>query len=137
MKRVNKAVTLTNGVVLPKDTIFEVAIQPAYFRDPRLHQPDKWDGFRFHEKRRSEGFSDKAARDYEWGTATRDDIDFGYGMHQCPGKAVGCNMLKIFLTMLLAMYDLEPEEGATERYRDVHLGQYVSGKCGSLGQNGS
>lgn len=76
-----------------------------------------------------EGFSDKATRDYECGTATRDDIDFGYGVHHRPRKAVGCNMLKIFLTQLLEMYDLEPEEGVTERYKDVHLGQYVSDTC--------
>jgi cytochrome P450 len=126
MKRVDKAVTLPNGVVLSKGTIFEVAIQPADFRDPRLRQPDEWDGFRFHQMRRTEGFSDKSAREYEWGTSTRDDIDFGYGMHYCPGNAVGCNMLKIFLTKLLEMYYLEPEEGAPERYKDVHLGQYVS-----------
>lgn len=125
MKRVNKTVTLPNGVILRKGTIFEVAIQPADLRDSRLHEPAKWDGFRFHEMRRLQGFSDKATREYEWGTATRDDIDFGYGMHVCPGKAVGCNMLKIFLTKLLEMYDLKPEHGATECYKDVHTGQYV------------
>lgn len=133
MKRVDKTVTLPNGVVLPQGTVFEVAIQPADFCDPRLHHPDKWDGFRFHEMRRLEGFSDKAAREYEWGTSTRDDIDFGYGMHHCPGNAVGCNMLKIFLTKLLEMYDLRPEEGASERYKDVHLGQYVSNNVAFVG----
>lgn len=106
-----------------KDTIFEVAIQPDDFRDARLQEPAKWNGFRL---RRAQGFSDKATREFEWGTATRDNIDFGYGMHHCPGKAVGCNMLKIFLVKLLEMYDLEPEESATERYKDVHTGQYVS-----------
>lgn len=132
MKRVDKTVTLPNGLVLPKGTLFELAIQPADFRDSRLHHPEKWDGFRFHEMRRIEGFSDKAAREYEWGTSTRDDIDFGYGMHHCPGNAVGCNMLKIFLTKLLEMYDLKPEDGASERYKDVHLGQYVSGDIASI-----
>ena len=41
-------------------------------------------------------------------------------------------MLKIFLTKLLEMYDLKPEDGASERYKDVHLGRYVSSDVASI-----
>jgi cytochrome P450 len=125
-KKVHKTLALPNGVVLPAGTIFEVAIQAANLHNPALDQPSQWSGFRFHELRQLEDSSDKAARKYEWGACTREDIDFGYGLHACPGRAVGCNLLKIFLTLLLEKYELRLEEGVMERYADVHVGQYVS-----------
>jgi cytochrome P450 len=112
--------------VLPKGTIFEVAILAANLHNPALHAPSEWQGFRFHAARRASNLSSQAARENEWGTSTREALDFGYGMHACPGRAVGCNMLKIFLKLLLEKYELKPEEGVTERYEDVHIGQYVS-----------
>jgi cytochrome P450 len=127
-KKVHKTLALPNGVVLPAGTIFEVAIQAANLHNPCLHQPSKWNGFRFHAARQASNPNTKPAsqNQYEWGTSTRSDLDFGYGAHACPGRAVGCNMLKIFLTLLLEKYELKPEEGVTERYEDVHIGQYVS-----------
>jgi cytochrome P450 len=113
-KKVHKTLALPNGA--------------ANLHNPSLPQPSKWDGFRFHELRQLSNPNTKPAsqNQYEWGTSTRSDLDFGYGAHACPGRAVGCNMLKIFLTLLLEKYELKPEEGVTERYEDVHIGQYVS-----------
>jgi cytochrome P450 len=53
-------------------------------------------------------------------------MSFGYGSHLCPGKAQGCDMLKIFLVKLLTTYELKLEDRASERYESVDVGQYVS-----------
>jgi cytochrome P450 len=138
-KKVHKTLALPNGVVLPAGTIFEVAIQAANLHNPSLESPNEWQGFRFHEMRQLESPSDNitTARQYqyEWGFSTRSDLDFGYGAHACPGRAVGCNMLKIFLVLLLEKFDVRPEEGVGmgERYADLWVGQYVSDSNGTRG----
>lgn len=125
-KKVHKTITLPNGTTLRKGTIFEVVIQPANLRNPKLNHPAEWDGLRYHDVRKQGGFSDKLRRENEWGAATRDDMSFGYGSHLCPGKAHGCDMLKIFFVKLFTMYELKLEDGASERYKSVDVGQYVS-----------
>jgi hypothetical protein len=87
---VHKTLTLPNGTILPKGTVFEVAIQPANMRNPKLDRPAEWMGLRYHDLREQGGFSDKLRREYEWSASTRDDMSFGYGSHVCPGKAQGC-----------------------------------------------
>ena len=126
LKKVHKHLTLPNGTVLPKGTTFEVAIQPANLHNPKLDQPAEWIGLRYHDLREQGGFSDKLRREYEWGAATRDDMSFGYGSHVCPGKAQGCDMLKMFFVKLLKAYELKLEDGVFERYGSVEIGQYVS-----------
>jgi cytochrome P450 len=126
LKKVHKTLTLPNGTILPKGTVLEVAIQPANMRNPKLDRPAVWMGLRYHDLREQGGFSDKLRREYEWSAATRDDMSFGYGSHVCPGKAQGCDMLKMFLVKLLKAYELKLEDGASERYGSVEIGQYVS-----------
>jgi cytochrome P450 len=132
LKKVHKTLTLPNGTILPKGTTFEVAIPPANLRYPKLNQPAEWIGLRYHDLREEGGFSDKLRREYEWGAATRDDMSFGYGSHVCPGKAQGCDMLKMFLVKLLKAYELKLEDGASERYGSVEIGQYVNAPLTSI-----
>jgi hypothetical protein len=86
-KKFHKTIALPNGTLLPKGTTFEVVIQPANLRNPRLDRPAEWIGLRYHDLRKEGNFSDKTRRENEWGAATRDDMSFGYGSHLCPGKA--------------------------------------------------
>jgi hypothetical protein len=125
-KKVHKTITLPNGIILPKGTTFEVVIQPANLRNPSLDRPAEWIGLRYHDLREKGNFSDKTRRENEWGAATRDDMSFGYGSHLCPGKAQGCDMLKIFMVKLLTTYELKLEDGVFERSGSVDVGQYVS-----------
>ncbi|KAF4412564.1 Cytochrome P450 monooxygenase ATR3 [Colletotrichum fructicola] len=124
MKKIHKTQTLPNGVVLPAGTIFEVVMTAAHLSNPGFDSPAKWNGRRYHELRQQMSNS-IGANKYDWGTATRDDVNFGYASHMCPGRWAGCSIAKMFLIKLLAKYEIRPEDGASERYQDFHSGQYI------------
>ncbi|KAJ5008029.1 Cytochrome P450 monooxygenase BOA4 [Colletotrichum sp. SAR 10_99] len=125
MKKIHKTQTLPNGVVLPAGTIFEVVMTAAHLSNPGFDNPAKWNGRRYHELRQqmSNGLG---ANKYDWGTATRDDVNFGYASHMCPGRWAGCSIAKMFLIKLLAKYEIRPEDGASERYPDFHSGEQLA-----------
>lgn len=119
MKKIHQTQTLPNGVVLPAGTVFEVVMTAAHRANPSFENPSEWNGHRYHELRK--GGSNK----YEWGAATRDDVNFGYASHMCPGRFAGCAMVKMLLIKLLTRCDVRQEDGETERYQDIYSGQYV------------
>ncbi|KXH28261.1 cytochrome P450 [Colletotrichum simmondsii] len=123
MKKVHKTQTLPNGVVLSAGTIFEVVMTAAHLSNPKLEDPSRWNGRRYHDLRQ-EMTTSIGANKYDWGSATQDDLNFGYASHTCPGRWAGCSIAKMFLIKLLAYYQISPEEGEIERYRDFHYGQY-------------
>ncbi|KAK2746867.1 cytochrome P450 [Colletotrichum kahawae] len=124
MKKIHKTQTLPNGVVLPAGTIFEVVMTAAHLSNPGFDSPAEWNGRRYHELRQQMP-NGIGANKYDWGTATRDDVNFGYASHMCPGRWAGCSIAKMFLIKLLARYEIRPEDGASERYQDIHSGQYI------------
>ncbi|KAJ0296863.1 hypothetical protein COL516b_011249 [Colletotrichum fioriniae] len=124
MRKIHKTQTLPNGVVLPAGTIFEVVMTAAHLSNPKLEDPSKWNGRRYHDLRQ-EMTTSIGANKYDWGSATKDDMNFGYASHMCPGRWAGCSTAKMLLIKLLAYYQISPEEGETEKYRDLHSGQYV------------
>ncbi|KAG7048130.1 cytochrome P450 [Colletotrichum scovillei] len=125
MKKIHKTQILPNGVVLPAGTILEVVMTAAHLSNPKLEDPSRWNGSRYHDLRQGMTTS-IGANKYDWGSATQDDLNFGYSSHACPGRWAGCSIAKMFLINLLAYYEISLEEGETERYRDVHYGQYIS-----------
>ncbi|KAL0941662.1 cytochrome p450 [Colletotrichum truncatum] len=124
MKKIHKTQTLSNGVVLPAGTVFEVVMTAAHLSNPSFKDPAEWNGRRYHDLRQQASSATGASK-YDWGAATRDDVNFGYASHMCPGRWAGCSIAKMFLIKLLSRYEICPENGETERYRDFHSGQYV------------
>ncbi|TQN65849.1 Cytochrome P450 monooxygenase ATR2 [Colletotrichum shisoi] len=125
MKKIHKTQTLPNGVVLPAGTIFEVVMTAAHLSNSNLEAPAEWDGRRYHDLRQRMSSTATGSNKYDWGSATRDDVNFGYASHMCPGRWAGCSIAKMFLIKLLSRYDIGLEEGHTERYADLHSGQYI------------
>ncbi|KAK1974769.1 cytochrome P450 [Colletotrichum cereale] len=126
MKKVHKTQTLPNGVVLPAGTIFEVVMTAAHLSNSNLKNPAEWNGRRYHDLRQKMSSTAIGSNKYDWSSATRDDINFGYASHMCPGQWAGCSIAKMFLIKLLARYQIRQEDGETERYKDYYLGQYIS-----------
>jgi hypothetical protein len=118
--------TLQNGTVLRKGTIFSVVIAAANLSCPSLDEPGLWNGHRYHELRKQDNFSNRASSDWEWGAARPDDMNFGHGSHQCPARFAGPAIVKLFTLKFLSVFEIQLEVGATERYPDVHSAQYVS-----------
>ncbi|KAF6822974.1 cytochrome p450 [Colletotrichum musicola] len=125
MKKIHRTQTLPNGVVLPAGTVFEVVMTAAHLSNPSFEDPEQWNGRRYHELRQRMPATATGANKYDWGTATRDDVNFGYASHMCPGRWAGCSIAKMFLIKLLARYQIRPENGEKERYKDFHSGQYI------------
>ncbi|KAK1573713.1 cytochrome P450 [Colletotrichum navitas] len=125
MKKIHKTQTLPNGVVLPAGTIFEVVMTAAHLSNPNLENPAEWNGRRYHDLRQKMSSTATGSNKYDWGSATRDDVNFGYASHMCPGRWAGCSIAKMFLIKLLTSYQIRPEDGVTERYEDLHSGQYI------------
>lgn len=98
----------------------------AHLSNPSFEDPAQWNGRRYHELRQRMPSTATGANKYDWGTATRDDVNFGYASHMCPGRWAGCSIAKMFLIKLLSRYQIEPEDGENVRYKDFHSGQYVS-----------
>lgn len=126
MKKVYRTLDLEDGIRLLKGTVFEVVVQAANLSNINLERPDEWDGLRYHNMRQQSSLDEKIRRGCEWGATTPDDMSFGYGAHQCPGRSAACNMLKMLRLKILQTYELRPEEGHTRHRKDKSMGQYVS-----------
>ncbi|KAF3015033.1 hypothetical protein E8E14_009951 [Neopestalotiopsis sp. 37M] len=126
MKKITiKPQTLANGIILPAGTVFEVVEIAAHLTNPAFENPSTWDGHRYFDLRQKMATSTSATK-YDWGAATRDDLNFGYATHMCPGRSAGCSIVKMFIIKLLSRYELRLDEGETQRYQDVRFGQFIS-----------
>ena len=125
-KCAQRVFNLPNRILLPKGSVCDIVIHPAQLANPHLDRPAELDLLRYHKLRASfDGNQAGAARRWEWGCPTRDDISFGYGAHQCPGRLLGCSMIKMFLIKLLTQYRVKPGQMAGNRDADIRIGQYV------------
>lgn len=132
MKKITvKPQTLPNGITLPAGTVFEVVEIAAHLSNPAFETPSIWDGHRYFDLRQKMATGTNATK-YDWGAATRDDLNFGYATHMCPGRSAGCSIVKMFIIKLLSRYELRLDEGETERYQDAYFGQFVSGRYVTL-----
>ncbi|ETS74380.1 hypothetical protein PFICI_14246 [Pestalotiopsis fici W106-1] len=126
MKKITvKPQNLANGVTLPAGTVFEVVEIAAHLSNPAFEDPSTWNGRRYFDLRQKTSTSTSATK-YDWGAATRDDLNFGYATHMCPGRSAGCSIVKMFMVKLLSHYELCMVEGETQRYEDVYFGQFIS-----------
>lgn len=126
MKKITiKPQALANGIVLPAGTVFEVVEIAAHLANPAFENPAEWDGSRYFDLRQKASSAGASTSKYDWGAATRDDLNFGYATHMCPGRSAGCSIVKMFIVKLLSRYELCLDDGETERYEDVHFGQFV------------
>lgn len=126
MKKITiKPQALANGIVLPAGTVFEVVEIAAHLSNPAFENPAEWDGRRYFDLRQKASSAGASTSKYDWGAATRDDLNFGYATHMCPGRSAGCSIVKMFIVKLLSRFELCLDDGETERYEDVHFGQFV------------
>jgi cytochrome P450 len=96
---------LSDGTVIPKGSRLMVAgayQDPAHYKDP-----EKFDAFRFANKRLEAGQANM------WGhvTTTASHMGFGHGQHACPGRFFASNEIKVALCHLLLKYDFDFVDG--------------------------
>ena len=79
-------IVLSDGMVLPKGCFTAVSAYNAN-HDPEIYEePELFDPWRFLKLRSREG-ADTSSAQWKFATANaRNNVNFGYGAHVCPGK---------------------------------------------------
>jgi cytochrome P450 len=73
--------------------------------------PEVFDGFRFEKLRKIPGNENK----YSYVTTSPDSLNFGHGVHACPGRFFASNEIKIVLIDLLWEWDFRFLGGGSKR----------------------
>ncbi|KIM88557.1 hypothetical protein PILCRDRAFT_769584 [Piloderma croceum F 1598] len=100
-----KDFTFSDGTVIPKGTFVGAAQCPIHHDEENYVNAGVFDGFRFVNKRMSEGENAKhqlVATDPVY-------LPFGHGRHACPGRHFAANLLKGLLAHLVLNYDVKLE----------------------------
>ncbi|USP74760.1 hypothetical protein yc1106_02034 [Curvularia clavata] len=105
----------TKDVHLPEENITirkgqYVMVDGARESQPNLFEnPEKFDIYRWVRLRETPEFANKA----HFVSTSPEHLDFGHGMHSCPGRFFAANETKIALCFLLLKYDWELAPGTT------------------------
>ena len=105
LKRVvREPITLSDGLVLPKDTYISV-VTISHLQD-EISPPGEFDGFRYYKKT-------QASRNdqYQYSSTDSEHIHFGHGRYACPGRFVASTEMKIILSRILLTYDMKFPRG--------------------------
>ncbi|KAF9475570.1 cytochrome P450 [Pholiota conissans] len=103
-----KDFTFSNGVTVPAGTHMAVATNATHVDGNLYSDPDRFDGFRFANKREEEGESLK----HQMVSLSHEYVTFGTGRHACPGRFFAVNELKAMLAHILMTYDVKmPNDG--------------------------
>ncbi|KAL0262446.1 hypothetical protein SLS55_001414 [Diplodia seriata] len=117
-RRVEQAVTLSDGTRLPKGS--HIAMPTFQMYDPRHWGPDadKFVGHRFLDMRNEPGQENR----WQFVTTSAEHMGFGHGQHACPGRFFASNEIKIAVAHLLLKYDWKFEG---EQPRSLTESEYV------------
>lgn len=76
--------------------------------DPSAYEnPEIFDGFRFSKLREQPGDETK----HQFVTTGPDSLNFGHGVHACPGRFFASNEVKVALAFILQNYDVKLKDG--------------------------
>lgn len=103
---VDEAVTLSNGVTIPKGVRF--IVPNPQLKDEEYYKDAKnFDGYRFLKLREEPGASSK----YQFAAPTFEHNAFGLGQHSCPGRFFASNEIKLIMAHLLLKFDWKFKDG--------------------------
>lgn len=113
-RRAMRTFNLPDGTVIPKGTI--ICGNSLVHRDVEAFGPtaDQFEPFRFE---KGEGNSTSYAV-----TTSNKSLQFGHGVHACPGRFFAVNDMKIILCELIMDYDFKFAGGSLERPKDSRFG---------------
>ena len=96
------------GTFIPQGTLLNVATHDAHFNGDTYADPTKFDGLRF-VKLKSQAVSNE--RHFDLTTATTEFLNFGSGVHACPGRFFAANEIKLIFAHAVLNYDIKLENG--------------------------
>jgi len=96
--------TLSDGTFISKGSRIEVASYAVLHDSEIIENPDVFDGLRYYKLRMR---SPEDANRHQFSTTTKDNLNFGYGRHACPGRFFASNEIKVIVANALQNYDIE------------------------------
>ena len=106
-RAIMEPLTLSDGMKLPKGAHVLMAINPIQFEDPRLEQPEVFDGYRYYKMRQNP----ENANRFQLASTDAYNLHFGHGAHACPGRFLATNVIKLIIAHLLMNYDMRFPDG--------------------------
>lgn len=101
-----------DGLYIPAGSSTVTAAE-AISADPDIFpNPDEFDGDRFYKLRQQDQGAEKR---FQFGMATEESLNFGYGAQACPGRFFAALEIKLLFAKLLLDYDIKGPEGMIER----------------------
>ena len=97
-----------------------MAIQRHQQEDPKILDPEDFDGLRYYRLRQMEGHANK----HQFATTDPYTLHFGHGKFACPGRFLASNVIKLILARFLLDYDFRfpSNQGRPE---DVRAHEYI------------
>lgn len=108
-REVRSDIHLSDGTVLLRGLFIALPSHNVNMDETVWENPGEFDGFRFEKLRAKPGNENK----YQFVTTGVDNLNFGHGIHACPGRFFASNEIKILLTYILLNYDIKLIDGQT------------------------
>jgi len=115
-REVRKPITLSDGTVLPKGIQISLPSHQINMDESLWERPDEFDGFRFEKMRKTPGNENR----FQFVTTGADNINFGHGIHACPGRFFASNEIKVLLVNLLLNYDIKMMDSEKSRPENIY-----------------
>lgn len=119
-RRVRESIILSDGVRLPKNSVFYMAIAPIMQDAAITLNPDQFDGFRHYQARLERGQNNL----HQFTTTDSNNMHFGHGRYACPGRFLAGYNMKLILSRLLMEYDFKFPNG-TGRPPNIKILEYI------------
>lgn len=122
---VEKPVVLKDGTYIPAGSYIEAPAEPVLMDPCVFPEPEKFDARRFLNLREGKGYDPIGYENkerYQFVTATKEHLAFGWGTHTCPGRFWAANAIKLMLARILMRYDIRMPGGSKEKPPAVSRG---------------
>jgi cytochrome P450 len=110
-REVLKPITFSDGTILSKGIFVAMPAHQLNMDSKLWENPEEFDGFRFEKLRAKEGNDNK----FQFVTTGADNLNFGHGVHACPGRFFASNEIKVLLVHFLMHYDIRTMDGQEKR----------------------
>jgi len=103
----NETFQLSDGLEIPRGQSIAFNTYGTNM-DPSIYpNPEKFDAFRFSDLRELPGNETR----FQFVATTLDSLNFGHGVHACPGRFFASNEVKVALSYILQNYDFKFKDG--------------------------
>lgn len=106
-RKILKPTRLSDGLLLPSGITVTTPVSQISM-DPDIYSnPEVFDGLRFFKMRKKRGEENK----WQYVTTSKESLNWGSGVHACPGRFFAANEIKCIVMYLIMNYDVMLEEG--------------------------